>query len=131
MIDAAIAAGVKLFFTNEFVGDIASPRYQRMPEAFVGAKVRIRRDLEMLASEGKISWTSLNGGPFFDMCRCSHCPVFSPDDKSPVVTILMGFGEGGETVTIELTFIAHKNRADEGPCWYLGTRCPRLHLRHR
>ncbi|KAL6157310.1 hypothetical protein ACJQWK_06755 [Exserohilum turcicum] len=67
MIDAAIAAGVKLFFTNEFVGDIASPRYQRMPEAFVGAKVRIRRDLEMLASEGKISWTSLNGGPFFDM----------------------------------------------------------------
>lgn len=34
----------------------------------MGGKVRIRAYLEGLAEEGKISWTSLNGGPFFDMC---------------------------------------------------------------
>lgn len=67
IIDAAVAAGVKFFFTNEFVGHIDSEQYRRLPEAFVGAKVRIREYLNGLAAEGKIAWTSLNGGPFFDM----------------------------------------------------------------
>jgi hypothetical protein len=38
-----------------------------MPESLVGAKVRIREYLEELAREEKIKWTSVNGGPFFDM----------------------------------------------------------------
>jgi len=67
IIDAAVAAGVKLFFANEFVGHIDSPQYRRLPEAFVGAKFRIREYLRELAAAGKIAWTSLNGGPFFDM----------------------------------------------------------------
>lgn len=67
IIDAAVAAGVKFFFANEFVGYVTSPRFRRMPEAYVGAKIRIREDLEELAAADRISWTSLNGGPFFDM----------------------------------------------------------------
>jgi nucleoside-diphosphate-sugar epimerase len=67
IIDAAIAAGVKFFFANEFVGYIDSPQFQRLPESAAGAKYRIREYLRGLAAEGKISWTGLNGGPFFDM----------------------------------------------------------------
>jgi len=68
IIDAAVAAGVKLFFANEFVGEITHEAFRRLPEAFVGGKCRIREYLEGLGKEGKMAWTSLNGGPFFDMC---------------------------------------------------------------
>ncbi|KAF2028240.1 NAD(P)-binding protein [Setomelanomma holmii] len=68
IIDAAIAAGVMFFFANEFVSNLMSEQYKRLPESFVGAKVRIRAYIEELAKQGKIAWTSLNGGPFFDMC---------------------------------------------------------------
>lgn len=67
IIDAAVAAGVKFFFADEFVGYIDSPQFQRLPEAFAGAKFRIRKYLRELAAEGRMSWTGLNGGPFFDM----------------------------------------------------------------
>ncbi|KAF2795841.1 NAD(P)-binding protein [Melanomma pulvis-pyrius CBS 109.77] len=67
VIDAAVAAGVKLYFANEFVGHVTSEQYRRMPEQAVGAKVRIRGELEVLGREGGMKWTSLNGGPFFDM----------------------------------------------------------------
>jgi hypothetical protein len=69
IITAAVAAGVKFFFANEFVGDIQRLAYTRLPEQFVGAKVRIRAELQELARQGKICWTSLNTGPFFDMCK--------------------------------------------------------------
>jgi hypothetical protein len=67
IIDAAVAAGVEFFFANEFVSYVDSPQYRRLPEAFVGSKVRIREYLTELATVGKLAWTSLNGGPFFDM----------------------------------------------------------------
>jgi hypothetical protein len=34
-----------------------------------GAKLRIRKYLEEIGQMGKIKWTALNGGPFFDMCK--------------------------------------------------------------
>ncbi|GME26000.1 Isoflavone reductase family protein [Neofusicoccum parvum] len=67
LIDAAIAAGVKLFFADEFVADISTPQYAIFPPQFVGDKVRVRAYLEEQAAAGKICWTALNGGPFFDM----------------------------------------------------------------
>lgn len=78
IIDAAIAAGVKFYFANEFVSNLDSEQYRRLPEAFIGSKVRIRGYLEELAKDGKVAWTSLNGGPFFDMCEChrSHQTYF-------------------------------------------------------
>lgn len=67
IIDAAVSAGVKFYFANEFVGYVDAPQYRRLPEAFVGSKFRIREYLAELAGAGNIAWTSLNGGPFFDM----------------------------------------------------------------
>ncbi|KAI9746940.1 MAG: hypothetical protein M1835_002313, partial [Candelina submexicana] len=67
LIDAAIEAGVKLFFASEFVGDVLSAHYEIFPKEWVGEKVRVRRYLEEKAREGQICWTALNGGPFFDM----------------------------------------------------------------
>jgi hypothetical protein len=69
IIDAAVAAGVKFFFANEFVANMTSEQSRRLPESLAGAKIRIRGYLEELAKEEKISWTGLNGGPFFDMCK--------------------------------------------------------------
>jgi putative NADH-flavin reductase len=69
IVDAAVAAGVKFFFANEFVGHVTGEQFKRLPESFAGAKLRIREYLQQLGEEGKISWTSLNGGPFFDMCE--------------------------------------------------------------
>ncbi|EUC27934.1 hypothetical protein COCCADRAFT_110442 [Bipolaris zeicola 26-R-13] len=67
IIDAALAAGVKLFFANEFVGNVRSPRYNRLPEGFVGAKARIRGELERMGGRGEMGWVGLNGGAFMDM----------------------------------------------------------------
>ncbi|KAL5120841.1 hypothetical protein ACEQ8H_001322 [Pleosporales sp. CAS-2024a] len=67
IIDAAVAAGVKFFFANEFVANMESEQSRRLPESFAGAKYRNREYLQRLAEEGKIAWTALNGGPFFDM----------------------------------------------------------------
>ncbi|KAF2681726.1 NAD(P)-binding protein [Lentithecium fluviatile CBS 122367] len=67
IIDAAVAAGVKMFFANEYIGNLNSEQFRRMPEFFAGGKFRIREYLEVLGKEGKINWTALNGGPFFDM----------------------------------------------------------------
>ncbi len=71
LIDAAIEAGVKLFFASEFVGNILGAYYQLFPKQWVGEKVAVRRYLEEKAKEGQICWTALNGGPFFDMCMFS------------------------------------------------------------
>lgn len=69
LIDAAIAAGVKLFFASEYSANVMSRQYARLPTQFVGDKPRIRRYLEDKAKEGAIAWTAMNGGPFFDLCR--------------------------------------------------------------
>lgn len=67
IIDACIAASVRCYFANEFVGNILSPQFQALPEAFVGGKIRVRRYLEQLAKQGRMDWMALNGGPFFEM----------------------------------------------------------------
>ena len=69
LIDAAIEARVKLFFASEFGGNIMSPHYRLFPTEIVGDKVKVREYLEERAKMGEIAWTSLNGGPFFDLCR--------------------------------------------------------------
>ncbi|EKG18759.1 NmrA-like protein, partial [Macrophomina phaseolina MS6] len=67
LIDACIDAGVRLFFADEFVSNILAPQYMAMPASFVGDKIAVRAYLEEKAREGRICWTALNGGPFFDM----------------------------------------------------------------
>lgn len=79
LIDAAIAAGVKLFFASEYSANVMSEQYARLPVQFVGEKPRIRKYLEDKAKEGAIAWTALNGGPFFDLCKSSYsaCLIIS------------------------------------------------------
>ncbi|MCJ1422892.1 hypothetical protein MMC29_000772 [Sticta canariensis] len=67
LIDAAIAAGVKLFFASEFGSNILSPHYEIFPTQFVGDKIKVRKYLEERASACEIAYTALNGGPFFDL----------------------------------------------------------------
>lgn len=74
VIDAAIEAGVKLFFASEYSADIMGPLYQRFPTQVVGDKVKIRRYLMEKAAAGEIAYTALNGGPFFDMCESYTAP---------------------------------------------------------
>lgn len=69
LIDAAVAAGVKLFFASEYSANVMTWQYARLPTQFVGDKPRIRRYLEDKSKEGLIAWTALNGGPFFDLCE--------------------------------------------------------------
>jgi nucleoside-diphosphate-sugar epimerase len=80
IIDAAVAAGVKLYFANEYVGNVEREQYKRLPEAFVGAKVRTRAYLQELAKEGKLHWTGLTTGPFFDMCKPPSSTLASFED---------------------------------------------------
>lgn len=68
LIDAAIVAGVKLFFASEFGSNILSPHYEIFPTQFVGDKIKVRKYLEEKASACEIAYTALNGGPFFDLC---------------------------------------------------------------
>ncbi|KAL8763836.1 MAG: hypothetical protein Q9184_000432 [Pyrenodesmia sp. 2 TL-2023] len=67
LIDAAFAAGVKLFFASEYSANVMSSQYALLPCQFVGDKPRIRQYLEDQAKEATIAWTALNGGPFFDL----------------------------------------------------------------
>jgi hypothetical protein len=68
VIDAAVAAGVKVYLASEFSADILSAIYAVLPTEVVGDKVLSRQYLEDLAKEGRINWMAINGGPFFDMC---------------------------------------------------------------
>ncbi|ORY17212.1 hypothetical protein BCR34DRAFT_505989 [Clohesyomyces aquaticus] len=81
IINAAVAAGVKFYFANEYVGNIHREEYRRLPEAFVGAKIRVREYLEELGRNGKIQWTALNGGPFFDMWLMKGPAGFNVRDR--------------------------------------------------
>ncbi|KAL1645812.1 hypothetical protein SLS58_003696 [Diplodia intermedia] len=67
LIDASIDAGVRLFVPSEFVSNILAPQYAVFPTSFVGDKVALRHYLAEQAAAGRICWTALNGGPFFDM----------------------------------------------------------------
>jgi hypothetical protein len=94
IIDAAVAAGVNFFFANEFVGHVTGEQFKRLPESFAGAKLRVREYLQQLANEGKMAWTSLNGGPFFDMCECLPTYTFSPHLRQTSDSTLTGLMKG-------------------------------------
>ncbi len=105
LIDAAIAAGVKLYFASEYSSNIMSPHYQIFPTEFVGDKVKVRRYLEKKAAEGQMSWTALNGGPFFDMCEPCLRPFF------PGLLRFQGSGKASRASTFSRTVPSSTVRA--------------------
>lgn len=65
LIDAAIAAGVQRFIPSEFGSDTVDPRNRAIVN-LSNDKYEVTKYLK--SNEGKISWTSIITGPFFDWC---------------------------------------------------------------
>lgn len=67
VIDAAIEAGVKRIVPSEFSSNLeAEPtKRERLPN--VEEKLKIREYVEQVAAQGKIEWSAINNGPFFDL----------------------------------------------------------------
>ncbi|KAH9959901.1 hypothetical protein BJV74DRAFT_954604 [Russula compacta] len=61
VVDAAVEAGVSHIIPSNFGGDLASHR-----NPVVEFKLRVEEHLEKLSSEGKISYTAIGTGIFFD-----------------------------------------------------------------
>ncbi|KAI0849119.1 NAD(P)-binding protein [Daldinia vernicosa] len=68
MIDAAIAAAVKRIIPSEYSTNLDTPLSRQLP--IVKEKVKVRDYLQSaIASNGtSTTWTSVNNGPFFEMC---------------------------------------------------------------
>lgn len=80
LIDAAISAHVRLIVPSEYVADIMSEQFGRFPESVIGEKRQVRAYLEANIGAGdqalrsETKWVSVNGGPFWDMCKCFPLP---------------------------------------------------------
>ncbi|KAL7272792.1 hypothetical protein RUND412_004379 [Rhizina undulata] len=64
IIDAAVEAGVKRYIPSEFGGDTSNEKASKL--AVFKAKVETREYLKALAKEGKIEWSGITNGGFFD-----------------------------------------------------------------
>lgn len=64
LVDAAVEAGVKRFIPSEFGISDQDPAVKDDP--FFQGKVTVIQHLQELAKQGKISWTGIATGPFFD-----------------------------------------------------------------
>lgn len=64
LIDAAIEAGVQRFIPSEFGSDSTFPKVSLL--SIFKPKITIREYLEKKGTEGKITWTAIATGPFFD-----------------------------------------------------------------
>lgn len=66
MFEAAVEAGVKRVMPSEFSSNLeAKVKETKLPN--VSEKLEIREYIESLANQGKIEWSSVNNGPFFDL----------------------------------------------------------------
>jgi len=64
LIDAAIEAGVKRFIPSEFGVSDQDPALK--DESLLQPKIHTIKHLEEVAKHGKITWTAIATGPFFD-----------------------------------------------------------------
>ncbi|KAL7272793.1 hypothetical protein RUND412_004380 [Rhizina undulata] len=64
IIDAAVEAGVKRYIASEFGSDTGNEKTSKL--AVFKAKVETREYLEALSKEGKIEWSGVVNGGFFD-----------------------------------------------------------------
>ncbi|KAK9414363.1 putative NmrA-like domain-containing protein [Seiridium unicorne] len=92
VIDAAIASSVKRFIPSEYSTNLETPLSRKLPIA--KEKVQIREYLHSaIASSGSsLTWTSVNNGPFFEMCL--EGGVLGPNIKKKKAV----FHNGGDNV---------------------------------
>ena len=106
LVDACLAAGVKRYLPSEFGSDLSNAENQKL-EIF-GNKVMIAKYVAEKAagSDGKLSWTRVYTGPFFDWCIMVGLLV----GKSDGVTELYNGGD----VKISTTTLADVGKAVVG-----------------
>lgn len=68
MIDAAIEASVKRIIPSEYSTNLESPLSRKLPIVTEKAKIRDYLTSVISSTDSPTTWTSVNNGPFFDMC---------------------------------------------------------------
>ncbi|KAJ4236984.1 hypothetical protein NW759_000108 [Fusarium solani] len=68
MIDAAIEASVKRIIPSEYSTNLESPLSRKLPIVTEKAKIREYLTSVISSTDSPTTWTSINNGPFFEMC---------------------------------------------------------------
>ncbi|KAL6358744.1 hypothetical protein LRP88_08936 [Fusarium phalaenopsidis] len=68
MIDAAIEASVKRIIPSEYSTNLESPLSRKLPIVTEKAKIREYLTSVISSTDSTTTWTSINNGPFFEMC---------------------------------------------------------------
>ncbi|KAM0545353.1 hypothetical protein ACHAPJ_011425 [Fusarium lateritium] len=68
MIDAAIEASVKRIIPSEYSTNLESPLSRQLPIVAEKAKIRQYLTSVITSADSPTTWTSINNGPFFEMC---------------------------------------------------------------
>jgi uncharacterized protein YbjT (DUF2867 family) len=130
LIDAAIEAGVKRFIPSEFGADTFNEKSAKLP-VYKG-KVAIQDQLKKAAAAGKIEWTAILGGPFFDWGLSKGFLGFSIPDKTatlydggagPISVVLLS--DLGRAVVGVLT---HPSETKNKPIYVQSARLSQLDL---
>ena len=85
MIDAAVQAGVKRFIPSEFGGDPDNEKTAALLPEFTEGKKPVLDYLKGKAQEGRITWTGIATGPFWDMAVSTGFMGFSPTSHSATI----------------------------------------------
>ena len=85
MIDAAVQAGVKRFIPSEFGGDVDNEKAAALLPEFMDGKKSVLDYLKGKAQEGRITWTGIATGPFWEMAVSTGFLGFSPASQSATI----------------------------------------------
>jgi len=93
ILKAAIRMGVKHIITPDFSSDTFNPQAHEL--RIFGPKLRAQTRLESLASQGKIHWTAIIVGPFYDWAIPRGLFWINKQDRK--VTL---FGSGNQRISM-------------------------------
>lgn len=88
LITAAAEAGVKRVIPSEFGCDLDNPKVAGL--AVFAGKVKVRKHLDELAAQGKITWSAISNGAFLDWGL--QVGFIGPNKKTKTATLF----DGGE-----------------------------------
>ncbi|RSL90775.1 hypothetical protein CEP51_000595 [Fusarium floridanum] len=97
MIDAAIEASVKRIIPSEYSTNLDSPLVRKLPIVTEKIKVRDYLTTAISSSDSPTTWTSINNGPFFEMCL--RFGVLGPNLREKKAT----FHNGGNNLVATTT----------------------------
>ncbi|KAE9376193.1 NAD(P)-binding protein [Stipitochalara longipes BDJ] len=101
ILAAAVAAGVKHIITPDFSSDTFNPHAAGL--LIFEPKLKAQKELEAVAAEGKLTWTAIIPGAFYDWGI--NRGVFWINKKSHTITV---FGSGNQRVSMSSIAICGK-----------------------